>query len=62
MRLGLPALSCRAALLILLVLLGLAYVSVAVLGELMTKMGRYAPQYYEPKGFERELEVQRKKP
>ena len=60
-RLGLPALSCRAALLILLVLLCLAFVSVAVLGDLITKMGQYAPQFYEPKDFERELEMQRKK-
>ncbi len=60
--LGLPALSRRAALLIFLALLGLAYVSVAVLGDLIIKMGRYAPEFYEPKGPEREMEMQRKKP
>ena len=60
--LGLPALSPRAALLILLGLLALAYVSVSVLSELTTKMKGYAPQYYEPKDIEREMEMKRKKP
>lgn len=61
-RLGLPALSRRAVLLILLAILGLAYVSATVLGDLIMKMGRHAPQSYEPKDFERELEVQREEP
>ena len=61
-RLGLPAaLSCRAVLLILLALVGLMYLSIAVLSE-FTIMKRYAPQFYEPKDFDRGLDVQRKKP
>ncbi len=60
--LGLPALSPRAALLILLGLLALAYVSVSVLSELTTKMKGYAPQYYEPKDIERAQGVQKKNP
>jgi hypothetical protein len=62
MRLGLPAaLSCRAVLLILLALVGLMYLSIAVLSE-FTTMKRYAPQFYEPKDFDRGLDAQRKKP
>ncbi len=60
--LGLPTMGVRKTTLILLVLLGLAYVSLAVFDELMTKMGQYAPQTYEPKGFDRGAEVQRGKP
>ncbi len=63
-RLGLPALSRRTALLILFLFLGLAYVSVTLLADFFTRLGRYAPQYYEPKDFQREevLETREKKP
>lgn len=42
--LGLPPLSCRATLLILLALLGLAYVSLALFDKIMTEAGQYASQ------------------
>lgn len=62
-RLGLPAaLSCRAVLLILAALMAVAYASMLAWNEFVTKGDTYAPQYYEPKGLEREREVQRKKP
>ena len=55
-RLGLPAaLRCRAVLLILVALMGIAYVSVLVWNEFTTKVKQYAPQYYEPKDFDRDL-------
>ncbi|MFQ5946010.1 MAG: hypothetical protein ACE5NC_07135 [Anaerolineae bacterium] len=59
-RLGLPALRRRTALLVLLAILGLALVSATVLGEFIMEMEQYAPQFYEPKDFEREVELQRK--
>ncbi len=61
-RLGLPAaLSCRVVLLILMALVGVAYASMLVWNTFITKAERYAPQYYEPKDFQREL-GQREKP
>lgn len=52
-RLGLPALRRRTALLILLIFVGVAYVSVTFLADFLTTLDRYAPRYYEPKDFER---------
>ena len=61
--LGLPALSLRAALLIILLFLALAYVSVTIVADFFTRQGQYAPRYYEPKESERQqmLESQEKK-
>lgn len=53
-RLGLPPVGWRTTLLALLAFIGLAYVSVTVLADFFTKLGQHAPQYYEPKDFERE--------
>lgn len=53
-RLGLPALRRRAALWILLVFIGVVYVSVTVLADFFVHLNRYAPQYHEPKDFQRE--------
>ncbi|MFQ5848928.1 MAG: hypothetical protein ACE5IQ_14800 [Candidatus Methylomirabilales bacterium] len=58
--LGLPTMSCRATLLVLLALIALAVVSVTLLGDFITKMGQYDPQYYEPKDYQRQIEVERK--
>lgn len=52
--LGLPILSRRAWLLVVLVFLGLVYVGVTVVGDFVMTIGRYAPQYYEPKDVQRE--------
>lgn len=52
-RLGLPAFSRRAALLIVLTIIGLAYVSVTFLADFFTTLAGYAPQYYEPKDSQR---------
>ena len=55
-RLGLPAaLSCRNVLLILVGLVAIVYASMLVWNQFTTKVEQYAPQYYEPKDFEREL-------
>jgi hypothetical protein len=63
MRLGLPAaLRCRTVLLILVALVGVVYVSMLVWNGFTTKVERYAPQFYEPKDFDRGLDAQRKKP
>ncbi|MFN3476313.1 MAG: hypothetical protein ACK4Z6_01985 [Candidatus Methylomirabilales bacterium] len=53
-RLGLPALSRRTVLAILLLFIGLAFVAVAIVADFLTKTGRYGPHYYEPKDFQRE--------
>lgn len=53
-RLGLPALSRRTALLIFLIFISLVYVGVTLVADFFMKMGRYGPQSYEPKDFQRE--------
>jgi hypothetical protein len=53
-RLGLPRVSGRSALLIFLLFVGLAYLSVTVLTEFFATLGRYTPQYYEPKDSARQ--------
>lgn len=61
-RLGLPAaFSWRAVLLILVALMAVAYASMLAWNEFVTKAGTYAPQYYEPKDFDKEMDAQRKK-
>ena len=52
--LGLPILSRRTWLLVVLAFLGLIYVGVTVVADFVMKIGRYAPQYYEPKDVQRE--------
>ena len=52
--LGLPGLRRRTLVLILLVFLGLAFVSVTLVAEFVLKSTGYAPDFYEPKDFERE--------
>lgn len=52
--LGLPGLSRRTLVLVLLVFLGLAFVSVTLVADFVLKISGYAPWYYEPKDFERE--------
>lgn len=62
-RLGLPAAwSCRAVLLILVALMAVAYMSMLAWNEFVTKAGTYAPQYYEPKDFDKGMDARRKKP
>jgi hypothetical protein len=53
-RLGLPRIGLRGWLLAGLAFLGLVYLGVVVVGDLFTKAGSYAPDYYEPKDFQRE--------
>lgn len=53
-RLGLPALSRGTALVLILIFLGLAYLSVTLFADFVMTLGQYAPQYYEPKDFARE--------
>lgn len=53
-RLGLPRVSGRSALLIFLLFVGLAYLSVTVLTDFFATLGRYTPQYYEPKDSARQ--------
>lgn len=55
---GLPPVSKRAWLMVVLLFLGLV-VAVVVLTDFALKSGRYAPQYYEPKDFQREEQVER---
>lgn len=57
--LGLPVLSRRAALLILLAFLGLAFLSVTVLSEFVVTLSGYRFQQYEPKDFQREELMER---
>ncbi len=57
-RLGLPALSRRTALLILLFFLGLIWVAVTLMADFFMKTGRYGPRYYEPKDFQREEHIE----
>jgi len=52
--LGLPALSRRTALVLILLFIGLAFVAVAIVADFLLKTGRYGLQYYEPKDFQRE--------
>lgn len=60
-RLGLPRLSRRGALLILLAFVSLVFVSVTILANWATLMHAYAPRYYEPKDFQREELIERKR-
>ncbi|MBI3989055.1 MAG: hypothetical protein HY347_05505 [candidate division NC10 bacterium] len=53
-RLGLPPISRRTALVLLLLFIGLVFVAVAIVADFLIKTGRYGPKYYEPKDFQRE--------
>lgn len=53
-RLGLPAWSRRTWLLAILVFLGFVVVGTTVVADFLMKLAQYAPQYYEPKDFQRE--------
>jgi hypothetical protein len=59
--LGLPALSGRTWLLTMLAFVGLAYLGVTVVADFVMKIRQYAPQWYEPRDFQRE-EFEEKKP
>jgi hypothetical protein len=56
--LGLPAVSRRAALWILLLFVGLAFLSVTVFSDFATTLSQYRFQHYEPKDFQREEHVE----
>lgn len=58
-RLGLPVLSARAWLLVVLAILGLVYAGTAVIADFAVKLARYAPRYYEPKDFQRQDLIER---
>lgn len=53
-RLGLPVLSRRAWLFVVLAFLGLVYVAVTVVGEFVVKTTQYAPELYELKDLRKE--------
>lgn len=57
-RLGVPRLSRRGRLWVAVVLLALL-AGAALVGEFLVSTGRYRPQYYEPKDFSREEQVER---
>jgi hypothetical protein len=56
--LGVPAVSSRTWLLVILLFLGLV-LGATVLTDFVLKFGQYAPWYYEPKDFQREEQLQR---
>ena len=56
--LGVPAVSSRTWLLVILLFLGLV-LGVTLLTDFVLKFGQYAPWYYEPKDFQREEQLQR---
>lgn len=60
-RLGLPAFSGRTWLLTMLAFVGLVYLGVTVVADFVMKIRQYAPQWYEPRDFQRE-ELEQKKP
>ncbi len=53
-RFGLPVVGPRTVLLILLLFIGLVYVTVTILADFVMKLGQYGPHYYEPKDLQRE--------
>ena len=60
-RLGLPALSHRTWLLAGLAFVVLVYLGATVVADFVMKIREYAPQWYEPRDFQRE-EFEQKKP
>jgi len=56
--LGVPAVSSRTWLMVILLFLGLV-LGVTLLTDFVLKFGHYAPRDYEPKDFQREEQVQR---
>ncbi len=52
-RLGIPAVSRRAWLLVALIFAGLVYVGATLVPDVVTWLGAYGPREYEPKDFRR---------